>query len=352
MRFSVITALCAAPLALAGGLQHDFVARGAVGLEVSEAGPNPKGSQKNTDNNSQKNNENNDKKDNNKEGQKHNAGNNGGGNNVVIVQQSTVNEVVIIWVNNGGGAATTTVTDTVTVTAGAAGTVAAVGPAATHNVTVGGVGGLVYSPESVVAAVGDMVIFTFMSQNHTVTQSAFTEPCKKLATGMDSGFMANVNNTVSPPPQMAMQVTVDTPIWFYCKQKAHCGKGMTFSINPTADKTQATFKSMAIAQNGTGAASPITGGAPSSIVAPPPPAATEAVAAAPPPPPPASPPAAAVPSAVAGVPMAGGQGTINSGGACSCACLCGTAAFPNEVIQGLGAFGGISGRMPMASLEA
>lgn len=57
-----------------------------------------------------------------------------------------------------------------------------------------------------------MVVFTFESQNHTVTQSAFTTPCEKLTGGMDSGFMANINNTVSPSPQMAMQVTVATPI--------------------------------------------------------------------------------------------------------------------------------------------
>jgi hypothetical protein len=57
-----------------------------------------------------------------------------------------------------------------------------------------------------------MVIFTFESQNHTVTQSAFTTPCEALAGGKDSGFMANINNTVSPAPQMAIQVTVATPV--------------------------------------------------------------------------------------------------------------------------------------------
>lgn len=61
-----------------------------------------------------------------------------------------------------------------------------------------------------------MVIFEFMSANHTVTQSAFAEPCKALAGGMDSGFMSNPNNSVVPAPQMAMQVTVATPI---CKSK-------------------------------------------------------------------------------------------------------------------------------------
>lgn len=62
-----------------------------------------------------------------------------------------------------------------------------------------------------------MVIFTFLSANHTATQSAFNAPCVKLPDGMDSGFIANVNNTVVPAPQMAMQVTVATPI---CKHLA------------------------------------------------------------------------------------------------------------------------------------
>jgi len=218
MRFSAVTAFCAAPLALAGTLQQDLVARGAMGVEVGppQGGPSKQNNQKSNsnDNNNQKSNNNNNY--------------NGGGNgNTVLIQQSQINEIVVIWVNNGGGAATSTVTDTVTVTAagGAQGTAGAAAAVATHQVTVGGAAGLVYSPESVVAAVGDMVVFTFMASNHTVTQSAFAEPCKKLPTGMDSGFMANINNTVSPPPQMAMQVTVATPIWFYCRQSGHCGKG-------------------------------------------------------------------------------------------------------------------------------
>ncbi len=37
MRFSVFSALCAAPLVLAGALQADLVARGAVGVEASES---------------------------------------------------------------------------------------------------------------------------------------------------------------------------------------------------------------------------------------------------------------------------------------------------------------------------
>ena len=80
------------------------------------------------------------------------------------------------------------------------------------QVIVGGSAGLVYTPESLNAAVGDMVVFTFMTLNHTATQSSFGTPCDALPGGMDSGFMPNINNTVVPPPQMAIQVKVSTPL--------------------------------------------------------------------------------------------------------------------------------------------
>lgn len=98
---------------------------------------------------------------------------------------------------------------------------------------------------------------------------------------------------------------------------------MVFSINPTENKTQADFKALAIKQNGTALATAvIAGGAAKST--------TVSVAA----------PAAS--TAAAGS-MVAGSGTIVSGGACSCSCLCGVAAFPLAA-QGLGAFGGLPGQ--------
>lgn len=102
---------------------------------------------------------------------------------------------------------------------------------------------------------------------------------------------------------------------------------MTFSINPTANKTQAMFQQMAIAQNGTGTASPITGASASAAAAP---AASAASTV-----------SSAASSAATG--LTAGTGTTNTGGACSCSCLCGVAAFPNAAVQGIGAFGGMSG---------
>lgn len=286
MRFTTIATLCAAPMALAGMLEAQVLPR------LSRRTNHPIEVVKNI-----------------KAAETH------GG---------TATTIIIIWVNQGANAPTSTVNPT------------GVAPAATHTVIVGGAGGLVYTPDQVSAAVGDMVVFTFMNANHTVTQSPFDTPCKKLEGGLDSGFMANPNNTIVPAPQMAMQVTTDKPLWFYCRQKAHCGKGMVFSINPTAGKTQANFKELAIAQNGTGILPPILGGS----AAPAPPAASTVVA-----PPPA---ATAVAPAQGG--MATGIGQLENG-QCSCSCLCGVASFPNPAIQGRGAYGGFAGAMPMAALE-
>ncbi|KAJ8113480.1 hypothetical protein ONZ43_g5144 [Nemania bipapillata] len=150
-----------------------------------------------------------------------------GGGNAVAVEASNT-QIIIIWVNPGANAATTTINQAVTVTqtvtagaeattvgsatvpAGATGTVAGTG--ATHTVQVGGSAGLAYSPPSLQAAVGDMVVFTFMSTNHTATQSTFDAPCDPMEGGMDSGFRPNKDNAVVPAPQVAMQVMTDKPI--------------------------------------------------------------------------------------------------------------------------------------------
>jgi hypothetical protein len=95
---------------------------------------------------------------------------------------------------------------------------------------------------------------------------------------------------------------------------------MVFSINPTTNKTQADFKQLAISQNGTALSTAVIVGGPA--------ASTVSVAA----------PAATTATGN----MVSGSGTVVTGGACSCSCLCGVESFPNAA-QGLGAFGGLSG---------
>jgi plastocyanin len=278
-----------------------------------------------------------------------------------------------LWVNIGGGAATTvvgeaqtvTVTQTVGGAAGAtpppavvtdgAGSTTVVAPptgtvgagGATHSVTVGGPQGLSFNPQQISAAIGDTVIFSFLSQNHTATQSAFDTPCAALDGGMDSGYQANPNNTVNPPPQVAMQVMVDTPLWFYCRQGNHCGNGMVFSINPTAEKTHAQFQALAIQQNGKGAGGAITGNPPNADPNAGTGGAADASSSAVTPP-------AATPTDAAGAVNTGiatGVGQVGADGSCVCAVQCSVGGFPNQAVQGRDSFGGFGGAIPMAMVE-
>lgn len=83
----------------------------------------------------------------------------------------------------------------------------------THTVVVGGPNGLVFTPESLSnVPVGDMIVFEFLSKNHTVTQSPFDTPCTPMPGGLDSGYIPNPDNTIVPAPQLAMQVTGTKPL--------------------------------------------------------------------------------------------------------------------------------------------
>lgn len=257
--------------------------------------------------------------------------------------------VTIVWQNPGAGAPTQTINpqQPPPVQSGQP-----AGAVQTHAVTVGGPAGLVFSPNEVKANVGDMVVFTFLAQNHTVTQSPFSTPCQRLEGGMDTGFQANPNGTISPPPQVAMQVMTGDALWFYCRQGPHCGKGMVMSINPTAEKTQAMFQSLAIAQNGTGAGGAITGNPAAGAPAPNPAAGAPASSAAPSVVDSASSTLAQLPTETANAggaaqPTNGvvaGVGTLLPDGACQCSCDCINAGFVNGV--GLGAIGGVGGAIP------
>jgi len=79
------------------------------------------------------------------------------------------------------------------------------------QVTVGGTAGKVFTPTSIMAAVGDMIQFDFKSTNHTLTQSTFPLPCAKMAGGKDSGFMPNPNDSMNPAPMFMVQVMDTKP---------------------------------------------------------------------------------------------------------------------------------------------
>ncbi|KAF8873890.1 Cupredoxin [Infundibulicybe gibba] len=147
--------------------------------------------------------------------------------------------------------------------------------ATTFDVQVGPNGQFVYQPEFVKAAVGDVVNFSFMPKNHTVTQSSFEAPCSPAAGGINSGFMPVASGDTSSTFQVTVNDT--NPLWFYCQQANHCSQGMVFAINAPDDPDPKSFSAFKARAMGTGAAStsPTAGGG---YVTPPPPSWQSATA--------------------------------------------------------------------------
>ncbi len=118
------------------------------------------------------------------------------------------------------------------------------------DVIVGKNGGLTYTPPSVKAKPGDEIRFTFVSKNHTVTESSFNHPCTRLEHGFDTGFefVGTSNNFIT---RSFIVPDTEDPLWFYCRQKvpfSHCAKGMVFAINaPKRGHTFDKFKAKALA---------------------------------------------------------------------------------------------------------
>lgn len=136
---------------------------------------------------------------------------------------------------------------------------------------------------------------------------------------------------------------------------------MVFSVNPTKEKSHAAFKETAIAQNGEGEGTPITGGEPPADdgeAAEPPAGGEEPPAEGEEPPAEGEQPAEGEEPVVEEPPVAEepveggtgptpGQGTIGEDGSCLCMVSCASDAFPAAQAQGVGAVGGVPGSMPI-----
>jgi len=112
-------------------------------------------------------------------------------------------------------------------------------------------GTLRYFPDNIVAAAGSLVQFHFYPKNHSVVESAFSDPCAPIhtvesnVTGFKSGFMP-VAAGASSMPVFTLEVNDTKPIWFYCSQVDHCKLGMVGVINaPGGNKTIDTFRALA-----------------------------------------------------------------------------------------------------------
>jgi len=131
-----------------------------------------------------------------------------------------------------------------------------------YTVIVGGNETLTFTPDFLLAQPRDTVVFQFQSKNHTATQSSFDDPCRKLEftsttgqIGFDSGFNA-IAAGQEDFPTFSVVVNDTAPIWVYCRQTGHCGKGMVFSINPdnSGPRSFSAFQQLAVQINGSEAA--------------------------------------------------------------------------------------------------
>lgn len=93
-----------------------------------------------------------------------------------------------------------------------------------HNVKVGP--GLTFTPDTVQAAVGDWVEFTFGS-GHSVASSSFAAPCvpNENGTSVYSGFPNDGDI-------WRIQINSTDPLWLYCSASGHCEGGMAMVVNP------------------------------------------------------------------------------------------------------------------------
>ncbi|KAH7370901.1 Cupredoxin [Rhexocercosporidium sp. MPI-PUGE-AT-0058] len=128
-----------------------------------------------------------------------------------------------------------------------------------HTVKVGD-GDIVFSPNSMKAAVGDSVEFHFYPATHSVAQSSFAAPCVPLN---DTSFFSGGVKTASGMNDQVFTITVTdaSPIWYYCGFPGHCAGGMAGVINPPADGSKTIEQYIAAAANATSSApSKVQGG--------------------------------------------------------------------------------------------
>ncbi|KAI9638416.1 uncharacterized protein MKK02DRAFT_42807 [Dioszegia hungarica] len=109
-----------------------------------------------------------------------------------------------------------------------------------------------YTPNTITANVGDVLNFTFVAGNHSVSQSSFSNPCKDLSNGtVFSGYMP-ANITAGKTSSYQVTINDTNPVWIYCAQGNHCQLGMVLSVNaPTSGNM--TFSAFQGAANATGA---------------------------------------------------------------------------------------------------
>ncbi|KAF2177564.1 hypothetical protein K469DRAFT_677181 [Zopfia rhizophila CBS 207.26] len=88
-----------------------------------------------------------------------------------------------------------------------------------------------FAPNSVVAAVGDVIQFQFSNGNHTATQSTADAACTPMDGGVNSGHIP-FQDGQTDVGTFNMPVTSTDPMFIYCATGPHCQEGQVMVINP------------------------------------------------------------------------------------------------------------------------
>jgi hypothetical protein len=107
-----------------------------------------------------------------------------------------------------------------------------------------------FVPNSIVAAVGDIVQFQFSNGNHTVTQSTADTACKPMEGGIHSGHIP-FQDGQADVGTFNVPITSTEPMFLYCATGPHCQEGQVMVVNAQnaqqvaeyAKKSQATKES-------------------------------------------------------------------------------------------------------------
>ncbi|OAL54319.1 hypothetical protein IQ07DRAFT_263644 [Pyrenochaeta sp. DS3sAY3a] len=159
-----------------------------------------------------------------------------------------------------------------------------------------------FVPNSVVAAVGDVIQFQFSNGNHTVTQSTADTACTPMEGGIHSGHIP-FQDGQTDVGTFNMPVTSTDPMFLYCATGPHCQNGQVMIVNAASAQQVAEYTKLSQQTESSTDGSSVIGGTPGKIsldTAAFVPAPPEDPAAAPPPPaeaPPAEAPPADAPPA-------------------------------------------------------
>ncbi|KAH9906322.1 hypothetical protein F4778DRAFT_642641 [Xylariomycetidae sp. FL2044] len=120
-----------------------------------------------------------------------------------------------------------------------------------------------FVPNSVTAAVGDIIQFQFSNGNHTVTQSAADAACQPLqatvATAIHSGHIP-YEDGATEVGTFNMPVTSADTMFLYCATGPHCQEGQVMIVNPTDDQQILDYAALAAASGSSVDGTTVVGG--------------------------------------------------------------------------------------------